>query len=132
MAATAIVNRDWIIEEMGKGSTVYSVAQKLGVSVPAICQQLAKDEEYRRAREAGAQVRLDKQYEKMENAPDSLSLARARETFKAASWFAEREFPEKWGQKQAGANLAVQVVINPQTEEGTAQTVSVLKNSAGE
>ena len=34
----------------------------------------------------------------LESANDPLNLARARETWKAATWFAEREFPERWGQ----------------------------------
>ena len=95
---TAITNKTSIITHVQRGGLLSQIARELGVTPAAISQQLAKDPEYRAARQNGAQARLDQQYENLESADDALKLARARETFRAAAWFAEREFPEQWGQ----------------------------------
>lgn len=96
--ALAVLNRDSIITQMAQGKLLSQVAQSLGITPAAISQQLSQDKEYLAARQNGAELRLDQQYMALESADDSLTLARARETWKAATWFAEREFPERWGQ----------------------------------
>ena len=96
--AIAHTKRDFILESLRSGSMVKDVAQSLGVSGEAISQQLANDPEYRAAREKGIAQRLEAHYEEIQAAEDPLSLARGREAWKAATWFAEREFPARWGQ----------------------------------
>ena len=97
--AVAIRYRDLILKDLQDGKFVRDIADELNVTIPAISQYLANDPEYVAARESGAERRLAEQYRALEGAAEPLSLARARETFRAASWFAEREFPHRWGQK---------------------------------
>lgn len=109
MAATAIIERDSIIQQVAAGALLKTVAQRLGVTPAAISQYLSKDREYLAARENGALARLEDQYQAINESDDALNLARAREGFRAASWFAEREFPDRWGAKQ---QIAMQVQIH--------------------
>lgn len=111
MTAIAIQRREEIIQQVAQGRLLKQVAADLGITHAAISQQLAQDPEYRAAREIGAEARLENEYENIQAASDSLTLARARETFRAASWFAEREFPARWGAKQEAPQVAVQVNI---------------------
>ena len=115
--AVAIQFRDQIIEKVSNGEMLHKIAQSLGIAAPNISKHLASDPEYVQARELGAELRLHKAYERMEECAageiiedeDSGEkilierggkLARARDAaFKAAAWFAEREFPERWGNK---------------------------------
>lgn len=92
------------------------IAKDLGIAPPNISKQLAHDPEYKQARELGAELRMDRSYSLMaelaERTTDEVlmegkeaaqalgNLARAREaSWKAAAWFAEREFPHRWGQR---------------------------------
>ena len=99
MTAIAIIHKSAILEKVANGDLLNTIAADLGITHAAISQQLAKDPEYRKARETGVEARLERQYGKMAAAEDALTLARARESFKAASWFAEREFPARWGNR---------------------------------
>ena len=96
----AIRHREQILSQVSEGVHLQSIADAIGTTPAAISQQLSKDPEYKKARESGAEVRLERQYQRIEEADDALNLARAREGFRAAGWFAEREFPHRWGQKQ--------------------------------
>ena len=107
MTAVAIRCREQIIQQVAQGALLKHIAAKLGVTPAAISQHLANDPEYIAAREAGALDRLETNYEAIEGADDSLKLARAREAFRAASWFAEREFPARWGQKAQVTNINI-------------------------
>jgi hypothetical protein len=99
VAAIAITHRNQIIKMMREGAHLSVVAADLGVTPGAISQYLSHDPDYRAAREIGAEIRLERQYEQILSADDQLKLARAREGFRAAAWFAEREFPQRWGQR---------------------------------
>ena len=94
--AVAIQHKHEIIEQVRNGVPLQTIAASYGVTSGAISQYLSKDPEYRDARENGAITRLESHYGEIQAAPDALNLARAREAFRAASWFAEREFPAKW------------------------------------
>ncbi len=117
MAIIALDNRDAIIQQVAEGKMLTQIAGELGIKAPNISKYLAQDPEYQQAREIGAELRLSKQYANIEEIANktideytSLSkedaaalsnLARAREAaFKAATWFAEREFPDRWAQKK--------------------------------
>ena len=99
MTAVAIQQRDFIIAEVAKGAMLKAVAAKVGVTPSAISQVIGQDPEYRKAREVGAEVRLEEQFEQITTATSQEATSRAREGFRAAAWFAEREFPQRWGQK---------------------------------
>ena len=119
MAALAIVHREEIIEKLSQGKFLKNVAAELNTTPSVISDVLHSDPVYKKARKIGAEVRLSEQYQAIESAPDMLSVARAREGFRAAAWFAEREFPETWGQKQEithnlpnGPLFSINVVAN--------------------
>ena len=112
--AVAVLQKDKIIQHMASGGLLSQISATLGVSPAAISQVLANDPKYIEARLNGVHVRLDTQYQRMEEADDALNLARARECWKAATWFAEREFPERWGQKQQIEHKGAILQINPE------------------
>ena len=124
--AVAILHRDEIISQVAQGTMLHRVAKLLGVQAPAISKHLSKDPEYIQARETGAELRLHLAYERIDECAEGETieeedgqkvriaargnLAHAREAaFKAAAWFAEREFPERWGQKGTTINVLVNV-----------------------
>ena len=113
MTAIAIQRKQEILDSLSQGKFLRDVAAELGVSHAAISQYLSNDPEYIQARETGAEQRLIEQWNELKASADPLTLARARETWKAATWFAEREFPHRWGQKtetKVDATLQVEIV----------------------
>lgn len=127
MTAIAILHRAEIIEQVANGAFVSEIASKLGVHKSAIARELTADPEYQLAREIGAETRLESSRQAIAEiadegvAPDGRivgipatvsNLARARaERLKADQWFAEREFPHRWGQK---SELKMDATINVQ------------------
>ena len=101
MNALAIIHKQEIIEQVQKGAFLGDIAQQLGVTPAAISNQLANDPEYMAAREHGIAQRLDEDYRAIRSANDMLGVSRARECFRATSWFAEREFRQRWGRDTA-------------------------------
>lgn len=112
MTAIALLHRDTIIERLQHGERVSSIAASLGVTGPAITQQLSNDPDYKAAREAGMELMLDQAEEAIDSANDQLSLARARDSWRAKSWRASVEHAHRWGQvRPQAAPVAVQVNI---------------------
>ena len=111
MTALAILHRDEIIAQVERGAMLKAIAASIGVTPAAISNQLHDDPDYRKAREIGAEVRLEEQFYKIEAAVAPVDVSRAREGFKAAAWFAEREFPARWGAKVEHTNK-VQPIFN--------------------
>ena len=126
MTALAVEHRDHILQELSTGKLVSDVAKPLGIAPQNISKQLAHDPDYQAARELGIENRLSKaRLAVLEIAELGVedgvivgitkpqgTLARARvEALKAEMWFAEREFPHRWGQKKEDSNIAVQVII---------------------
>lgn len=91
-----------ILDQIAGGEFMADVAQTIGVPTQTVSWRLRKiaPEKYREAREIGCELRLEKSRQSLEVAGDALDLARARESFRADAWFAEREFPARWGAKQ--------------------------------
>jgi hypothetical protein len=123
MAIVALTSRDEIIERVAQGEMLADIAHSLGIAPPNISKHLSQDPEYRQAREMGAERRLDAAVKAVQEVADigidngkivGLSqpvsnLARVRlDQLKAVQWFAEREFPHRWGIKQQ-----VDVVVAP-------------------
>ena len=118
MTAVAIIYRDEILQQIASGEMLQTIAKRLSIAPANISKHLADDPEYRKAREIGAELRLHLAFERMNECAEGEiiedqesgervlietkgNLARAREAaFRAAAWFAEREFPHRWGQKQ--------------------------------
>lgn len=107
MTAVAIQNRDLIIKRVQDGVMLKAIAAELSVTPGALSQHLANDPEYRAAREIGAEIRLEEQSVAIQEATSKIKLARAREGFRAAAWFAEREFPHRWGQQKTVLNVTL-------------------------
>ncbi len=99
MTAIAILKRDEIIAKVAQGVMLKAIASDLGVTPGAISNALHADPEYRQARQIGAEVRLEEEYIGIKEAASMSDISRAREGFRAATWFAEREFPERWAQR---------------------------------
>ena len=120
MTAVAIAHRDKIIAEVSAGKLLDDIASDVGIAAPNISKHLATDPDYRQARQIGAQLRLERAYSLLaECGKDAASaangnLVRARDAlWRASAWFAEREFPDAYGQRvtaQVDASLTVHVV----------------------
>jgi hypothetical protein len=90
---------DAIIARIAKGEYQSHIAREFDVTPQGFHQRLSKHPDYKAAVEARNRAKLDNKEKDIERADNSLSLARAREGFKAASWRAERESPGTWGNK---------------------------------
>src|SRR3989337_1657635 len=97
MTALAIIHKQEIIEQVEQGMFLDDIARQLGITPAAISKQLKDDDDYIAAREAGVEARLEQQYRAITEAQSMTTISRGREGFRAASWFAEREFPQRWG-----------------------------------
>lgn len=90
------------------GLTMRQIADSHGV--PAVTLKLwllSLGDEYRQLRELWLDSRLANADDAIEIAADPLSLARARELWKSATWYAERRDPARYG---AHSTLAVEAV----------------------
>jgi hypothetical protein len=96
--ALAHINDDEILARIKAGEYVVKIAQELGVDASAIYHRYAQHQEYKQARELGAETRLEKAENDITLADDPFRLARAREIHRAIAWRIEREFPHRWGQ----------------------------------
>ena len=97
--AIAIQHREHILARIEAGAILKTIGAEFSITPAAISNQLANDPEYRKARENGALARLEGQFDAIISSNEPSDVTRAREGFRAAAWFAEREFPERWGQK---------------------------------
>ena len=134
MTAIAILYREEIIKQIAAGALLDAVAGNLAIAAPNISKHLATDPDYRQARKIGAQLRLERAYSRLDQCAESAgaaadgNLVRACEAvWRASAWFAEREFPEAYGQRstvQVEPVLMVHVVrVEPQVIPGESQRV---------
>jgi hypothetical protein len=96
--ALANIDDDAILDRIKAGEYATVIAEELGVDPSALYHRYAHLQEYRQARELGAEVRLETAEREIEGAPDPFRLARAEKKHKAIAWRIEREFPARWGQ----------------------------------
>jgi hypothetical protein len=100
------INRDTILQRLAQGELVSTIARDLGCSRQLISNELAQDVQYQQAFFEALDARLDKADEAIEQAQDTLSLARAREQASMARWRAERLNSARYGQRPS---VAIQV-----------------------
>lgn len=103
MAGTSVVtlNRDIILQRIERGDRLVDIAKDYGLSdASSVQKRLADDPEYLLAKERGLESRMDKREDELEQAQDSIQVARARELLSHARWRAERECPKRWGPRQ--------------------------------
>jgi len=105
MTAVAKLHRDEIIDRVAQGERLVDIAASFGVTYAALSLVLSKDPEYISARHSGLEAKLEQRETELENAPDGLTIARARELLSHARWRAERLNSAVYGQ----AKQAVQV-----------------------
>lgn len=88
-------------EELLAGGTLESIAQKFEVALRTLqywCAQLG--DEYREIRKQWIDAKLVDAEQIMVDATDPFKLAKGRELFRAASWYAERRDPERYADKR--------------------------------
>ena len=140
MTALALEQRDHILQELAAGKLVADVAKPLGIAPQNISKHLAHDPDYQAAREFGIEQRLSKARKAVLEIAElgvqdgeiigitkpQGTLARARvEALKAEMWFAEREFPHRWGDKKDSGNISVNVVLQSFDPKDVSTVVAV-------
>src|SRR5437899_942836 len=116
-------------------STLSTIAQAHGIARRTLQYWLAElGDEYKMLRQAWIDNILVDAGEELEAvrtavpvreiATENLRLARARELWKRACWYAERRDPERYGPKQA--EIAAQIVVNVTREKTTSCDVSAI------
>ena len=110
-------------ERILRGESTTQIANSYGIPPSTIRSWLVGNNDAEIARGAMLAMELMMQIEAIESATDPLSLARAREAFRAWSWIAERREHRLYGQKQEltgkdGGPLQVQIVRFGQVIEG--------------
>jgi hypothetical protein len=100
MTAIAVIHRELVLERIRAGHRLIDIAADLGLSShAAIVNVLGNDPEYVEARKVAVETRIEKREGELEVADDNVTVARARELLSHARWRAEREFPDRWGQR---------------------------------
>jgi hypothetical protein len=112
MPSQIITDKQSIIKRLADGELLSNIARTYGVTGQAISNRLSDDPEYQEARISSLASRMDKRESELEDAPDSVSVARARELLSHARWRAEREAPQVWGQKIEQTGTRIEVVVN--------------------
>lgn len=87
-------------EAILKGETPAEIAQRHGISASTIKSWIIGHPEIEAARGEYISREIAERSEEIDNAQDPMSLARAREGFKAWSWIAERREHRLFAQKQ--------------------------------
>lgn len=96
---TLPVSIDSLIDQVAKGAFLKDLEAQAGVTRQRLSQILTQHPEYKLAKKSQLESRLDEAQGELDSASDALSLARAREKFRAAAWRAERECPGEWGNR---------------------------------
>ena len=105
---------DRVIAQYGAGTSVYAIANELGVEHTTLYRHLVKhrEGEWRDAKVGRALAELEEAEEALKTAPDPLALTRARERCRAAQWQLERLMRRIYGQDAPSAGQAVNININ--------------------
>mgnify|MGYP001617762840 FL=1 len=95
------------------GDTLADIAAEHGISRRTLLYWLAQlGEEYERLRQAWIDHLLVDAGEQLEGASEALPLARARELWKRATWYAERRDAARYGQRtEAALSVGVTVIV---------------------
>jgi hypothetical protein len=114
--------------ELLAGGTLESISSKYEVSPRTLsywCSQLG--DEYREIRKQWLDAKLVDAEVMMQEATDPFKLAKGRELFRAASWYAERRDPERYADKR---ELTVKNE-EPQTPEAIREKITQLEQRLG-
>lgn len=95
------IDLDAVIDRVAGGEYVAHIATEYGCTPAALYMRLAHHPGYQQAKALGIEMRLDRGLIEIEAAGDDLMVARAREVLlRRLEWRAEREHPDRWGQRQ--------------------------------
>lgn len=114
--------------ELLNGGTLESISLKYDIAPRTLsywCAQLG--DEYREIRKQWIDAKLVDAESMMHEAADPFKLAKGRELFRAASWYAERRDPERYADKR---ELTVKS-DEPQTPEAIRDRISQLESKLG-
>jgi hypothetical protein len=110
MTSLVTQNKQRILDRLSKGELLTDIAKDYGLTGQAISNRLSDDPEYKAAREASLECRMDNKERDLEVLaldPD-VSLARIaiqRELLSHARWRAERECKARWGKESQVINI---------------------------
>lgn len=104
----AVTHQDQILERISNGEAIPRFASDYGVTPQAISHALAKHcpAEYQQALKDQAEASMQRYVEMLEDAPDGLSVSRARELLAHSRHVAAARNPAVWGNRP---HTAVQV-----------------------
>ena len=87
------------LESLKRGERTEDIGERHGLTGACIRQWLLADDRADQARGVYFAGELAKARDEIQGARDPLSLARARESFRAVAWLAERRNARQWGQQ---------------------------------
>lgn len=101
-------------ERILQGSTLAQIAVSHGIDTKTLNTWLmALGDEYTELRQAWIDNMLIEAKEELDSADDNFPLARARERWKAATWYAERRDSARYGVKtEHKQDLALSITVN--------------------
>lgn len=122
---------DAAFEQIMQGRTLADIAAEHGVTARSLQYWLHDlGDEYAQLRQRWLDAMLADAGEELERADDQFRLARARELFKRATWYAERRDPQRYGQRQEVTvrqeSLADVLARVGRTIDGAARTVPTM------
>jgi len=91
---------DAAIERIANGEILKVIAADYNIDKRRLSEQLRQHPEYRIAKIVRNETNLDDAQAEIKIAIEQSDIARARSLWSAATWRAERECPEEWGQHQ--------------------------------
>lgn len=126
------------INRYGKGESVYTIAEKLGIEHTTLYRHLVKHkgQDWQEAKVSHALAEIELAEQELKSAPDMLALSRARERVRSAQWQLERLLRRLYGQDQpANTHAAVHINIGiaPRAAQVIdAQVMPTVEQSVGE
>jgi hypothetical protein len=105
------------VKQIEQGVSLRDAAKELGISHTSLRIWLLDEcpDEYKPAQRRGLIQRIAEADDKLDDAADAVSIARAREQAKFARWDAERRLPHLFGQKIEQTGTVVHVTVSNPT-----------------
>jgi hypothetical protein len=132
-----IETKQAILEDAKKrileGSTLDQIATSHGIDTKTLNTWLiALGDEYKELREAWIDNMLVEAKSELDNASDQFPLARAREQWKAATWYAERRDRLRYGQQTMNLNIINGVTLTDALQGEAGSLLEHISDSAKE
>ena len=118
---------DAILSHYEAGTSIYAIAERLGVDNATIYRQLVKHrpEDWKEVRGARYHSQIEQAEKDMKEAPDALAVTRAREQLANARWMLERLQRGIYGQdQQAASGSGISITLNIGAEQKVEKVVS--------